>query len=121
MIRFSKCNFTKNDFIDPKMFENVNFKYVQGRSSVLSLLLLRFFSFSVVLLVGLEALVQLHDGGLDEVVAEEAVVVEEVGARLGEGGLAPLLGLTVLEHQAQLVDVVKPGGGGGNKKIININ
>ena len=86
-----------------------------------SLLLLRSFSLSVVLLVGLEALVQLHDGGLDEVVAEEAVVVEEVGARLGEGGLAPLLGLTVLEHQAQLVDVVKPGGGGGNKKIININ
>ena len=51
---------------------------------------------------------ELHDGGLDEVVAEEAVVVEEVGARLGEGGLAPLLGLAVLVHQAQLVDVVKP-------------
>ena len=72
-------------------------------------------SLSVVLLVGLEALVELHDGGLDEVVAEEAVVVEEVGARLGEGGLAPPLGLAVLVHQAQLVDVVKPEGGGGNK------
>ena len=72
-------------------------------------------SLSVVLLVGLEALVELHDGGLDEVVAEEAVVVEEVGARLGEGGLAPPLGLAVLVHQAQLVDVVKPEGGEGNK------
>ena len=81
------------------MSENVKFKYIQGEDHR---------SFSVVLLVGLEALVELHDGGLDEVVAEEAVVVEEVGARLGEGGLAPPLGLAVLVHQAQLVDVVKP-------------
>ena len=86
-------------FIDPKMSENVKFKYIHREDHR---------SFSVVLLVGLEALVELHDGGLDEVVAEEAVVVEEVGARLGEGGLAPPLGLAVLVHQAQLVDVVKP-------------
>ena len=50
-----------------------------------------------------------HDGGLDEVVAEEAVVVEELCAGVGEGGLAPLLGLAVLVHQAQLVHVVEPG------------
>ena len=51
---------------------------------------------------------ELHDGGLDEVVAEEAVLVEEVGARLGEGLLATLLRLAVLVHQAQLVYVVEP-------------
>ena len=90
------------------MSENVKFKYIHREDHR---------SLSVVLLVGLEALVELHDGGLDEVVAEEAVVVEEVGARLGEGGLAPPLGLAVLVHQAQLVDVVKPEGGGRNKPI----
>ena len=51
---------------------------------------------------------ELHDGGLDQIVAEEPVVVEEVGAGAGEGGLAALLGLAVLVHQAQLVLVIEP-------------
>ena len=51
---------------------------------------------------------ELHDGGLDQIVAEEPVVVEEVGAGAGEGGLSALLGLAILVHKAQLILVIKP-------------
>jgi hypothetical protein len=52
--------------------------------------------------------VQLHDSVLDDVAAEEAVLVEKVGARLVEGRFTPLLGLSVNEGKVQLVHVVKP-------------
>ena len=50
---------------------------------------------------------QLHDGVVEEVEAEEAVLVEELAARGREGGLAVLL-VAVGVHQGELVDVVKP-------------
>ena len=53
---------------------------------------------------------QLHDGSLDEVVAEESVLVEEVTAGSVEVGLAPLLRLAVLVNQTQLVHVVESEG-----------
>ena len=54
---------------------------------------------------------ELHDGGLEDVPAEEAVVVEEVRAAPGPAVLAPVAALAVDERQGQLVHVVVSGEG----------
>ena len=59
--------------------------------------------------------VHLEDGALDEVTAEEAVLVEEVGNGLAEGVLANFARLAVTESQHQFVHVVESG----SFKVIN--
>ena len=60
-----------------------------------------------VLFVTGKTFVHLEDGGLDEVGAKEAVLVEEVSHGLAERVLASFAGLAVAESQDQVVHVIE--------------